>query len=62
VNDRYAEIPMWAVALLPLTAGVMIRWLLRDAAAPRSHCVNCGYDLAGNTSGVCPECGTSVPP
>jgi len=21
-------------------------------------CVNCGYSLAGNTSGVCPECGT----
>ena len=21
-------------------------------------CLACGYDLAGNTSGVCPECGT----
>lgn len=21
-------------------------------------CANCGYDLAGNISGVCPECGT----
>ncbi|HEX5243398.1 MAG TPA: hypothetical protein VFW23_09085 [Tepidisphaeraceae bacterium] len=21
-------------------------------------CVSCGYDLTGNTSGVCPECGT----
>ncbi len=20
-------------------------------------CVNCGYDLRGNTSGICPECG-----
>ncbi len=24
-------------------------------------CVNCGYNLTGNTSGVCPECGTPVP-
>lgn len=21
------------------------------------HCPHCGYDLTGNTSGVCPECG-----
>jgi hypothetical protein len=25
-------------------------------------CVRCGYCLTGNTSGVCPECGTSVAP
>ncbi len=23
-------------------------------------CVHCGYDLTGNTSGVCPECGELV--
>jgi hypothetical protein len=23
-------------------------------------CVKCGYDLTGNVSGVCPECGTEV--
>lgn len=28
----------------------------------RAHrlCVNCGYSLVGNMSGVCPECGVSV--
>jgi hypothetical protein len=25
------------------------------------HCECCGYDLTGNVSGVCPECGTPVP-
>jgi len=25
-------------------------------------CVNCGYALTGNTSGVCPECGVAVKP
>jgi len=24
----------------------------------RTHCVECGYDLQGNESGTCPECGT----
>ena len=24
---------------------------------PKGHCQTCGYDLTGNTSGVCPECG-----
>ena len=25
-------------------------------------CKTCGYDLTGNISGVCPECGTPLPP
>jgi hypothetical protein len=25
-----------------------------------SSCLNCGYSLTGNTSGVCPECGQSI--
>ena len=24
------------------------------------HCNSCGYDLTGNLSGVCPECGTAL--
>ena len=24
------------------------------------HCRSCGYNLAGNVSGVCPECGSAV--
>jgi hypothetical protein len=26
----------------------------------RGNCLRCGYDLTGNTSGLCPECGTRV--
>ena len=29
-------------------------WVGRYA---RGHCPACGYDLTGNVSGVCPECG-----
>lgn len=52
------------LARLPSKAAAEAAGLLRmeTAAPPRStddcHC--CGYSLAGNTSGVCPECGTPV--
>jgi hypothetical protein len=26
-----------------------------------SICSTCGYDLTGNVSGICPECGTPIP-
>ena len=26
----------------------------------RNQCVDCAYDLTGNASGVCPECGTEI--
>ena len=27
---------------------------------PPGHCQKCGYNLTGNVSGVCPECGEST--
>lgn len=30
-------------------------------AADRRHCGQCEYDLTGNQSGVCPECGWQIP-
>ncbi len=27
----------------------------------RNQCIECGYSLKGNTSGICPECGTPIP-
>ena len=27
----------------------------------RGHCSSCDYDLTGNTSGICSECGTAIP-
>ena len=31
---------------------------LRRQRRAKGLCVHCGYDLTGNVSGVCPECGT----
>jgi uncharacterized paraquat-inducible protein A len=32
----------------------------RDDFAAALLCTKCGYDLRGNQSGICPECGTQV--
>lgn len=55
-----AQFPIWplalATALLPLCFA-LARWRSR----PRPGvCQACRYDLTGNLSGTCPECGTPV--
>ena len=57
--------PFWAVVLLTavLPALWVILWRRRRAVRRRAQaglCGKCGYDLTGNTTGVCPECGTAV--
>jgi uncharacterized paraquat-inducible protein A len=38
------------------------QWLRRrDVLKSRGLCPACAYDLTGNVSGVCPECGTARP-
>ena len=36
----------------------MRRWGARNVRLALGQCLACGYDLTGNVSGVCPECGT----
>ena len=52
-------VPLWAPLLLfTFPAVVLIRNALRRRARLRNGCCKkCGYDLQGNISGVCPECG-----
>ncbi len=56
----YLTFPIWcpllAFAIIP--AFVLIRGpLRRRARRKRNECVGCGYNMTGNESGVCPECG-----
>lgn len=39
---------------------VGIPFLIRRRKPPLGHCQKCGYDLTGNESGTCPECGTKI--
>ena len=54
--DYWPLVLLWAI--LPLWAGVRrIRPIIRQQIG---RCIVCGYDLTGNASGTCPECGTPI--
>ena len=61
---RDSTLPLWH--LVVYTSALPLWWLVHrtsGAAASRTRrrdlglCPGCGYDLTGNVSGVCPECG-----
>ena len=49
---------MW-LFILPAALLAIFFWR-QDSRIPQGHCQTCGYDLTGNVSGVCPECGERV--
>jgi RimJ/RimL family protein N-acetyltransferase len=59
-NGWEVEIPVWVLVLvtgiLPAKRGRTILRLRR--IRPDHLCRSCFYDLTGNASGICPECGT----
>lgn len=57
-------VPYWAVATASLTpvAWGAHRRRRRRRRGRSGLCRECGYSLAGNVSGVCPECGTRTGP
>jgi hypothetical protein len=58
---RDIRVAHWVVALLfaLLPGAALFRRLIRRRPGP-GMCVNCGYNLTGNVSGVCPECGKPI--
>jgi hypothetical protein len=60
IDYSYVAFPHWLVAsLLCLWPEFqqISRW---RPARPTGFCAVCGYNLTGNASGACPECGTPV--
>ena len=64
ISDGHAVLgvvfPLWFPAVLCLTCSFLVirkpfrRWRRRK----RGRCETCGYDLTGNMSGTCSECGS----
>jgi hypothetical protein len=53
------EVPFWLLCL-PILLVTAVLWYLKPVV-PAGHCRKCGYNLKGNVSGRCPECGMPVP-
>jgi hypothetical protein len=53
-------LPLWIPLLLSVGLTGFLFWRDRRRVSPANCCTACGYDLTGNASGVCPECGASI--
>ena len=55
-------VPLWLLCcgVIILTLSVLVLRLRTEKHLPLGHCQECGYNLRGNVSGVCPECGTKI--
>lgn len=62
---RLWAVPVWLVLWICLayplfrSASALAAWA-RPRRRPPGACRSCGYDLTGNVSGACPECGRAV--
>ena len=58
VNDWYLiAVPLWPLAAV---ACIVILRLYGRGRRRKGQCGTCGYDLRGNESEVCPECGEPI--
>jgi hypothetical protein len=56
-----ASILGWGLVVSSPTLALLLRAYLKDRVIdPTPRCDRCDYNLTGNESGRCPECGTSV--
>lgn len=55
---------LWPFGSVPVALWCVVRgrfWLVRYRRRATGRCLACGYNLTGNTSGQCPECGGAAP-
>ena len=54
------------ITVIGAVAGLLVLWVVSNflsvVVQTGTLCWTCGYDLTGNVSGVCPECGTGIEP
>jgi len=60
-SDLVAPSWVWAVWWTAMTVLLWRRWARMRWRLMPGRCRGCGYDLTGNQTGECPECGRSAP-
>ncbi|HUN82555.1 MAG TPA: hypothetical protein VMV81_13710 [Phycisphaerae bacterium] len=61
VSTYYLQLP--AIPIVCVVAITILALFARSRARKlEGHCSHCRYCLTGNTTGICPECGTPVAP
>ena len=55
----FVRIPLYAV-FAAVAVPTLLAWRFGPKPVKPGHC-RCGYDLTGNESGTCPECGVDSP-
>ena len=65
VLSQCFTVPCWFLCTLTAVLPALWLWRYWRDRSVRSdgmpHCAKCEYNLTGNVSGTCPECGTSIP-
>ena len=51
--------PLW-IPFLIIAGGTFFLFRRERRLIPPGHCRKCSYNLTGNTSGICPECGEKI--
>lgn len=59
VPPTFLFIPLW-LPLVVVAIPTSILFYRDHKRIPPGHCQECGYNLTGNESGICPECGTEI--
>jgi hypothetical protein len=60
MTARDVRIPYWSLVLAAAVLPAVRAARRAFRRPPPGLCRRCGYDLTGNVSGRCPECGTAV--
>lgn len=59
IGDVRVRLPIWTVAAGFFALSTTLLFITRRPRGS-TQCSRCGYDLTGNISGMCPECGLSI--
>ena len=60
LSSQFGTVPLW-VPFLAVAVPTLLVWRFWPKPVKPGHC-RCGFNLTGNQSGKCPECGVEVQP